>query len=291
MRSSPVVECVPNISEGRDARLLDKLQASIVGVRFLDRSSDPDHNRTVFTFAGGPEAVFAASMNLAEAAVRLLSLSNHKGVHPRIGVLDVLPFVPVSQVSLEDCAALAHRAAKVLWEEFGLPSYFYGAAGIDPLEEVRRQAGRKAAPHTGAGTHPTAGAAAVGARPFLIAWNVWLETADLTVARRIAAAIRASSGGFAGVKALGLPLSSRELVQVSINTVDYRATPLHLVFETVNALAKKSGIAVRGCELIGLIPEEAVRLSQGHDLCWMNWREDAIFERRYSRESVSNPCS
>ncbi len=285
-----VVECVPNLSEGRDQQVLEELSSFLCGVRVLDVCADRDHHRSVLTFAGSPEQVLTAAIRLAEAAVDRLTISTHEGVHPRIGVLDVLPFIPVSGVSLADCAALAHRAADILWQRFRLPSFFYGAAGNQPLEGVRRLASQNAQPHTGSGRHPTAGAVAIGARDFLIAWNIWLDTDNLSLAKAIAKAIRASSGGFAGVKALGLPLPSRNLVQISINSVNFEITPLHTVFEAVRALASQAQVTILGSELIGLIPQRAVELSRGHNLLWLNWHDDMIFERRYSKDSVSNPC-
>ncbi len=278
MSGDAVVECVPNVSEGRDLRILDVLSSSLTGVKLLDRSHDPDHHRAVLTFAGAPEAVLQAALRLAEAAIANIHLSSHEGVHPRIGALDVLPFVPVSGVSLEECAALARRAAHLLWDRYSLPSFFYEAAGTQPLEEVRRLARSGAEPGVGAGRHPTAGAVAIGARKFLIAWNIWLESDNVELAKRIAQAIRASGGGFLGVKALGLPLPSRRLVQVSINTVDFEATPLAQVFRAVETLAAEAAVRLRGCELIGLIPERAI----APDLPWLAWNEDMIFERRYS---------
>ncbi len=285
-----MVECVPNLSEGRDPQVLEELRSSLCGVRVLDVCADRDHHRSVFTFAGNPESVLAAAIRLAEATVDRLTISTHQGVHPRMGVLDVLPFIPVSGVSLADCAALAHRAADILWQRFRLPSFFYEAAGNQPLEEVRRLARQGESPHTGVGRHATAGAVAIGARDFLIAWNIWLDTNDLLLAKAMAKAIRASSGGLAGVKALGLPLPSRNLVQISINSVNFEITPLHTVLDAVRALAAQAQVTIRGSELIGLIPQRAVDLSQGHDLLWLNWHDDMIFERRYSKESVSNPC-
>jgi len=282
------VECVPNISEGRNIGVLDTLAHSIQRVQLLDRSSDADHNRSVFTFAGPPELVFEASLQLAEKSFELLSICQHEGVHPRMGVLDVLPFVPVSGITLEACAALAHRAATEIWQRFGVPSFFYEAAGKLPLEAVRLFAKQGGEPDTGTGRHPTAGAIAIGARRFLVAWNVWLQSSDLAVAKAIARDIRFSSGGLPGVKALGLPLPSRQLVQVSINSVDFEATPLHLVLERIESLAKLAGVAVIGSELIGLIPQRAVDLSEGADLRWMNWHAELIFERRYSKSSVGH---
>ena len=263
----PCVECVPNLSEGMDGGLIDELAGAVRAVPLLHRCSDPDHNRSVFTFAGEPEAVLEAALQLAEAVFKRLSLKEHAGVHPRIGVLDVLPFVPVREASLADCAALAHRAATEIWRRWQVPSYFYEAAGKRPLERVRREGGD---PDVGIGRHPTAGAVAVGARKFLVAWNIWLATADLAVARQIAKQIRLMPG----VKALGLPLESRNLVQVSINSTDFEATPLAVVFEAVERLARESGVSVIGSELIGLIPQRA----SSPGLRWMNWEPNLVLE-------------
>jgi len=282
VKGDAVVECVPNVSEGRDARILDVLSSSLSDVRLLDRSHDPDHHRAVFTFAGHPEAVLAAAVSLAEAAIKNIRMAAHEGVHPRIGALDVLPFVPISGVSLQECAALAHRAAQILWQRFGLPSFFYEAAGTRPLEQVRRLARAGAKPDIGAGRHPTAGAVAIGARNFLIAWNIWLDSNNLALAQRIARAVRQSNGGFAGVKALGLTLPSRNRVQVSLNTVDFETTPLSRVFRAVETSASEAGVRVLGCELIGLMPERAVEASAEHQLPWLAWNDDMILERRYS---------
>jgi glutamate formiminotransferase len=288
MAQAAVMECVPNVSEGRNAGVIGKLVDSLQRVTLLDCSSDADHNRSVLTFAGPPEAVLEAALNLAGSCFELLSLAKHEGVHPRTGVLDVLPFVPVAGISLDACAALAQRAARQMWDRFGVPSFLYEAAGQRPLEAVRRLAKAGGEPDIGSGRHLTAGAVAVGARSFLVAWNVWLESSDLSVAQSIATRIRFSSGGLPGVKALGLPLASRNVVQVSINSVDYEATPLHRIFAEIEKLAALAGVQLIGSELIGLIPQHAVDLSDGHDLRWMNWNPDCIFERRYSRGSVSH---
>ena len=261
-----IVECVPNISEGRGAALLDSFAAVITGVPLLHRCADADHNRAVFTFAGEPEAVLQAALSLAARLFQSLDLRTHTGVHPRIGVLDVLPFVPVRGVEVDDCAALAHQAAQQIWTRWQVPAFFYEAAGSVPLETVRRRAADGAAPDVGTGRHSSAGAVAIGARRFLIAWNIWLQSQDLVIAKRIASRIRASGGGFAGVKALGLPLASRNLVQVSINTTDYRATPLWVVYEAVKHLAREQGTGLLGAELIGLLPDR----ESGVGVDWLN---------------------
>jgi glutamate formiminotransferase len=272
-----IIECVPNFSEGRDERITASLAASIVGtpgVRLLDRSADADHNRSVFTLTGAPDAVVDAALAAAEVAVELIDLNRHTGVHPRIGAVDVVPFVPLFGAGMQECAGLARIFGEKLWDRLRVPVFLYERAAVRPeyrnLEQVRRLARGGAPPDIGAGRHPTAGACAVGARDFLIAWNIWLDTSDLGLAKRIAQAVRFSSGGLPGVKALGLPLETMGIVQVSINTTDFRATPLHVVFEAVRAMAERAGVRVRGSELIGMIPKAVLDLSATYDLHWLN---------------------
>jgi glutamate formiminotransferase/glutamate formiminotransferase/formiminotetrahydrofolate cyclodeaminase len=288
------IECVPNFSNGRDASFLDDLARAVRGVaavRLLDYSADKDHNRSVYTFAGPPEAVAEAAFAAVRIAVERIDLNDHEGVHPRIGAADVVPFVPLENVAMSECADLAHGFANRLWSQLGFPSFLYEKAGTRRLEEVRRAAKAGAAPDIGIGRHPTAGACAVGARDFLIAWNIWLETADLEIARRIARSVRFSSGGFPGVKALGLPLASEGIVQVSINSTDFRATPLHAIFDAVKALATSAGVAVRGSELIGLIPAAALRLSAGHDLGWLNFSGTRVLDpQTWQTETRETTC-
>jgi glutamate formiminotransferase len=268
------IECVPNFSSGRDARLLEDLAQAVQGyvhVRLLDRSADRDHNRSVFTIAGAPEAVVEAVFAAVRVAVSRIDLNLHDGVHPRIGAADVVPFVPLENISLAECVEIARNFGERLWRELRIPVFFYEKAGTRNLEEVRRAAKAGAKPDVGVGRHPTAGACAVGARDFLIAWNIWLKSEDLALARQIARSIRFSSGGFPGVKALGLPLASEEIVQVSINSTDFHATPLHVIFNAVESLAQRSGVETLGSELIGMVPKEALQLSAGHDLRWLNF--------------------
>lgn len=286
-----LIECVPNFSEGRDpaviARIADSI-ASVAGTRVLDAGSDADHNRTVITLAGPPGAVAEAAVRAAGEAAALIDLTKHTGVHPRIGSTDVIPFVPLSGATLGDCAAIAVEAAEEIWARYRVPAYLYEAAARTEahrgLEHLRSPSFR-GEPDIGSGRHPTAGAVAVGARRFLVAWNIWLETADIALARQIARRIRFSSGGFPGVKALGLPLASQGIVQVSINTTDFEATPLYTVFDAVERLSHEAGVAVRGSELIGLIPERA--LSPGQDLRWLNWRDDPVLERRLASAGLA----
>ena len=271
-----LIECVPNFSEGRNSVRIEALVAAMSGVRgawVLDCHSDPDHNRSVITLAGEPEAVAEAALRGVGAAAELIDLNQHQGAHPRMGATDVLPFVPIEGVTMEDCAALAHQTGRRIWERFRIPVYFYEAAALRPeraaLEQVRkgqfeglrrdafRVAGR--APDIGGPElHPTAGATAVGARKFLIAYNINLNTPDVAMAGEIAHAIRASSGGLPAVKAMGVALASRGIAQVSMNLTDFERTSLQQAYEAVRREAERHGCAISGSEIIGLIPEKAL---------------------------------
>ncbi len=273
-----LVECVPNFSEGRDAARIADLEAAIASVsgsHVLHRTSDADHNRSVITFAGEAEAALESAVRAAAKAAELIDLRRHRGVHPRLGALDVLPFVPLSETTMADCVALAHRAGERIWKELHIPVYFYQAAArrVDRtlLEKVRQgefeglresvlSDESKRPDIGGPALHPTAGAVIVGARPILIAYNVNLNTSDLRIAKNIARAIRTSSGGLPCVKALGLVLESRGQVQVSMNLTDFNVTPPHVVFGEVSRLAAAMGVSVAESELIGLIPRRAVEL-------------------------------
>jgi glutamate formiminotransferase / 5-formyltetrahydrofolate cyclo-ligase len=267
-----IVECVPNFSEGRDpavlAAILQAMQAP--EVRLLDWSRDPDHNRSVVTVAGPPEEVRRSVVQGALAAAERIDLRSARGVHPRIGAADVIPFVPLSGVTLGDCAALAHQAGQELWERAGVPVYFYEAAALRPdrclLENVRRgqfEGLREAAltdparaPDLGGpGLHPSAGASAVGARPFLLAYNLFLDTAELAAARHIARLVRAANGGLPGVKALGLLVDGVAQVSVNITRMD-QVSPAQ-VHAAVAQAAAALGVRVDRGELIGLLPERA----------------------------------
>jgi glutamate formiminotransferase len=282
-----IIESVPNFSEGRDPALvagIGQAVSAVAGAYLLDTTSDQDHNRSVLTFAGEPRAVADAAFAAVAAAVERIDISHHAGVHPRIGAADVVPLVPVDGVTLPECAELARKLGRRVWEELGVPVFFYEAAALREecrrLENVRRLAPAGYAPDFGEGRHPTAGACVVGARKFLIAWNINLRTTDVSVAKEIAKAIRESSGGLKAVKSIGLPLESRGEVQVSINLVDFEQTPLWVVFEAVRERCEKKGVEIAGSELIGMIPEAALRSSEGHDLAWMNFREDLVLERK-----------
>ncbi len=293
-----LIECVPNFSEGRDEKKVDALveaARSVAGVAVLDREMDADHNRSVLTLAGAPEAVLEAALRAVGKAVELIDLNQHRGVHPRIGATDVVPFVPVEGVTLEECVGLAVRAGEEVWRRYQVPVYFYEAAARRPdrtnLENIRRgqfeglreeiAAKPERAPDIGEPrVHPTAGATVVGARKFLIAYNINLNTPDVEIAKRIARAIRFSSGGFRYVKAMGVPLTSRNLAQVSMNLTDFEQTPVHRVFETVRAEAERYGASIVGSEIVGLIPKKALEMAAEHFLRCENFRPEVVFENR-----------
>lgn len=274
MSSTHEFEIVPNVSEGRDAAVVDACIAAMEaqGVRVVHRTSDPVHHRSVITAVGHASQVVAASIALAAVAHERIDLRVHRGAHPRIGALDVLPFVPLGDATLADAVTLAHRAAARIWRELGIPSYLYGAAASAPhrehLADVRRGefeglAQRLAGDERwrfdyGDAAHASAGAVAVGARPFLIAYNVELASGDLDVAKRIARRLRATGGGLRTLKCLGLRLAA-DRVQVSCNVTDVDAVPLYRVTELVRRAAARHGVSVRRSELIGLAPSRAVR--------------------------------
>lgn len=284
-----LIEAVPNFSEGRDIRIVDEIAsaaATVPGVSLLDRTSDADHNRSVLTFAGDPEGILEAAVRTVGAAASRIDLTRQRGVHPRLGACDVLPFVPVAGITLQECAGLAHRAGAEIWNRYRVPVFFYEAAALTPsrrlLEDIRRGEfeGSGLRPDIGDWLHPTAGATVVGARKFLIAYNINLDTPDVTIAKAIARKIRASSGGFPHVKALGLYLASRNQAQVSMNLTDFEITPIHIVFEAVRREAETLGARIYGSELIGLIPQRALEMSRGVDLQWENLTEQSILENR-----------
>ena len=267
-----VVECVPNFSEGTDARQVGAIVAAmrVEGVRLLDWSMDADHNRSVVTIAGEPSAVVEAAVRGVGKAVELIDLTGQRGVHPRIGAADVVPFVPISGIRLEQCALLARQAGLEIWRRYGVPVFFYEAAAARPdranLEEGRRgqfeglrDAVRKETARRpdlgGPGLHPTAGACAVGARRFLVAYNIYFDSADVAIARSIARDIRAASGGLKGVKAMGVLAQGR--AQLSMNITDFQATPISQVYRAVSALASRHSVTPVEGEVIGLLPEAA----------------------------------
>jgi len=292
-----LIEAVPNFSEGRSPRVIEQIAeaiAEVEGLVLLDQTSDPDHHRSVITFAGDPDAVCEGGIRAAGKAAELIDLTKHRGVHPRLGACDVLPFVPVEGVTLSECAALAHRAGRQIWDRYGVPVYFYEAAALDlsrrRLEDVRRGGFERVqhAPDIGGALHPTAGATITGARKFLIAYNINLATPDVGIAKSIAVKIRASSGGLPCVKAMGLYLAGRDCAQVSVNLTDFETTSLGSVFNAVQAEAASHGVEIAGSELIGLIPQRALDSTFGLDLRWENFTESSILENRLSRALTSN---
>jgi glutamate formiminotransferase / 5-formyltetrahydrofolate cyclo-ligase len=269
---SPLVECVPNFSEGTDARRVKAIVAAmcVEGVRLLDWSMDASHNRSVVTIAGEPQAVVEAAVRGAGKAVELIDLTRQQGAHPRIGAADVIPFVPISGIKLEQCALLARQAGLEIWRRFGVPVFFYEAAAARPdranLDNVRqgqfeglREAVRKESSRRpdlgGPGLHPTAGACAVGARKFLVTYNLYFDSTDVAMVRAIAREIRAASGGLKGVKAMGVLAHGR--AQLSMNITDFEVTPISQVYRAVSHLALRHKAAMVEGEVIGLIPQAA----------------------------------
>ncbi len=285
-----LIECVPNFSEGRDAstvRAIEDAIASSEGVRILRSERDTDHNRSVITFAGSPEAVAEGALRGIGVALERIDLRRHQGVHPRMGAADVVPFVPLEGATLADCVAIAHRAGEEVWKRFHVPVYFYEAAARVPerrmLENCRRGGfeNPNLAPDLGGPSlHPSAGACIVGARKILIAFNINLATDDVAIARAIARKIRTSSGGLPFLKALGLPLAARGLAQVSMNLTDFEQTPLHAVFDAVAREAALYGVEIAGSEIIGLIPEKALEDAAAHFLKCENFAPGLVLEYR-----------
>ena len=313
MDADRLVECVPNVSEGRRGAVVDEITAAFTGaapgVLLLDRSSDPDHDRTVLTLAGPGPALVEAAVAGARACARLIDLTGHAGAHPRMGALDVLPFAPLGRATrlggaagtvdgLVDCAALARLAGRRIAAEALVPVYLYGAAAVRPdragLPAVRRrgfEALLASAPTDparapdlgGPALHPTAGAVAVGARPVLVAYNVDLAGADLDLARRIARAVRERDGGLPAVRAMGVPLATRGLVQVSMNLLDYRVTPPAAAFAAVAGLAAEAGARVVRSEVVGLVPAAALAGTDPADLGLEGFTGDQVLEERLTR--------
>ena len=267
-----VVECVPNFSEGRDARRVEAIVSAMRmdGVRLLDWSLDADHNRSVVTIAGEPTAVLESAVRGAGKAIELIDLTRQEGEHPRVGAADVIPFVPVSGIKLEQCVMLARQAGLEIWRRFGVPVYFYEAAASRPdranLDDVRRgqfeglrDVVRKEAARRpdlgGPGLHPTAGACIVGARKFLVTYNVYFDSTDVGMVRAIAREVRATFAGLHGVKAMGILAHGR--AQLSMSITDFKATPLSQVYSTVSRLALRHKTAPVEGEVVGLIPEAA----------------------------------
>jgi glutamate formiminotransferase len=293
-----LIECVPNFSEGRDlariAALVREVE-SVPGARVLDCHSDPDHNRSVLTFAGEPEAVEEAALAVVGKAAELIDLTKHHGEHPRIGATDVLPFVPLAGVTMAECVALARRVGGEIWKRYAIPVYFYENAATRParakLENIRRGQFERLredvlndperAPDVGtARLHPTAGAVAVGARKLLIAYNITLSTPDVSVAEQIARAIRESSGGLPAVKAMGVALRSRGLAQVSMNLTDFEVTSIQQVFDAVRREAERRVCTIEGSEIVGLAPQAALDVTADYFFQLDSFSREQILEER-----------
>ncbi len=292
-----LVECVPNFSEGRRpevvSRIIDIIRG-VEGVRVLDSSSDPSHNRSVVTFLGEPGPVKEAAFLAAAKAAELIDMEEHRGAHPRIGATDVIPFIPIGETDMEECVALARELGAEMGEKLGIPVYLYESAATRPerrnLPNVRRgeYEGLKEAikqperhPDFGpASMHPTAGATAVGARPPLVAYNINLGTSDVAIAKAIAKSIRGSSGGYPSIKALGVMLEDRQVAQVTINVCNYREVSLHRVFETVKNEASRYGVNIIGSEVVGLLPMEALLDAAAFYLRLEGFNSGQVLEKR-----------
>ena len=302
-----LIECVPNFSEGRDPSKVDALiqtMSKVPGVWVLDHEMDADHNRCVITLAGDPDAVAEAALSGTGKAIELIDMNHHTGAHPRVGATDVVPFIPIEGVSLEDCIALARRVGNEIWKRYRIPVFFYEAAATRPdrvnLENIRRgqfeglrdemKRNHDRQPDVGEPKlHPTAGVTVVGARKFLIAYNVNLNTPDVGVANKIAKAIRFSSGGLRYVKSMGVELKARNLAQVSINLTDYEQTPMHRVYELVKREAERYGAVPVGSEIVGLVPKKAIEMAADYFLQLENFSPAQVFENKLAAALTGIP--
>ena len=292
-----LVECVPNFSEGRRKGVIEAIvgEARARNVKVLDIESDVDHNRSVLTFVGDPESVKDAALAISAKAIELIDLNKHTGQHPRMGAVDVIPFIPIADVTIDECVQLAREFAAEYAAQFRVPVYLYEAAATRPdrrnladvrkgeFEGLREEIGKNPdkKPDFGPDTiHPTAGATAIGARQILIAYNIDLETSNLEVARKIAKQIRGKDGGLAAVKALGFELKDRGIVQVSMNMVDYKATQLFKTFELVRTLAEQNGVQILDSEIVGLVPNEALIDTAEFYLRLRNFSKNQILEQK-----------
>jgi len=296
-----IIECVPNISEGRRPEVIAKMVEalrSVKGARLLDHSSDQSHNRSVFTLAGDPVALKGAVLALFETAIPAIDLRSHSGQHPRIGAVDVVPFIPIENATMADCVALAKETASEVADRFHVPVFLYEEAATTPartnLEDIRRgeleglgarMASPEWAPDFGPRhLHPTAGASVIGARMPLIAFNVNLTTDSLDIAKRIAQAVRHSSGGFRYVKAKGVLLEDRGIAQVSMNLTNHEETPMHRVFEAIQQEAARYGVGVLESEIVGLVPAGALLKTAEYFLRLRTFTPDRVLETRLRQE-------
>jgi len=292
-----IIECIPNVSEGRRVDVVEGIARAIrgvPGVRLLDHSSDSSHNRTVFTMAGDAAALKAAVLAMYERAVPAIDLRAHSGEHPRLGAIDVVPFVPIEDVTMEACVALAKDVGAAVASRFGVPVYLYEEASNNParrnLEDIRRGefeglAAKMASPGWSpdfgpAAPHLTAGASVIGARFPLIAYNINLNTGRLDVAKKIAAAIRQSSGGFRYVKASGFELKDRGIVQVSMNLTNYEKTSIFRVFEAVKREAERYGVSILESEIVGLVPSAALNACAEYYLQLAGFNANQVLENK-----------
>ncbi len=295
----PLIECIPNVSEGRRPDVVERIADAVratPGVRLLDYSSDASHNRSVFTMAGDAEPLRLAVLALFEHATAAIDLRTHRGEHPRVGAVDVVPFVPIEGVTMDQCVALAKAVGADVAQRFGVPVYLYEDAAANPLrrnlEDIRRGEfeglGRKMespqwAPDFGsARPHPSAGASVIGARMPLIAYNINLNTDRIDVAKKIAAAIRHSSGGLRYVKAMGVTVDDRHLAQVSMNLTNYEKTPIFRVFEAVKREAERYGVIILESEIVGLVPAAALTGTAEYYLQLAAFSPDQVLEKRLS---------
>jgi len=293
--ATPVLECVPNVSEGRTPSVIDRLARAVTqvaGVRLASVHIDPDHHRSVFTFLGAPEPVQAAALSLARAVFETVDMQSHHGIHPRLGALDVLPFVPLRDLTMADAVTVARTVAARLAADHALPVYLYGAAATAPgrrsLLAVRagqyeglptRLADPSWRPDFGpARFDPRRGAILVGARDVLVAFNVWLDTDDASAARAIARAVRESSGGLPALQAMGGRLERRGIAQVAMNLLDYRVTSLPQAFDAVRSEAARRGVGVRRGELVGLAPRAAFAGRSPESVGLVDWSDAGYLE-------------
>ena len=296
-----IVECVPNFSEGKRTQVIEGIIEELkkFKVKILDSSPDPDHNRTDVTFIGDPQEVKAAAMAMALKAVDTIDMTKHKGEHPRMGAIDVVPFIPLMDTTMEECVTLAKSFAKEFAEKTGVPCFLYEEAAVNPVrknlatvrkgefEGLREEIGinpEKKPDYGPNRMHPTAGATAVGARFFLVAFNANLDTNNVEIAKKISKAVRYSSGGFRYVKAMGFDIKERNIVQVSMNLVNYQKTPVFRVFETIKNEAKRYGINVISSEIIGLVPMDALFDVADHYLQLENFKHEQVLEQRFLEE-------
>lgn len=294
----PLIECIPNFSEGRRPETVRSIADAISAAKnacVLDTHIDPDHNRSVITFVAPPEKIVEAAVNAVRRASELIDMRVHQGEHPRLGATDVLPFVPLNGVSMDDCVRIAHEAGTLIARDLSIPVYYYERAALRPervnLEDVRRGAfellreqiatNADRAPDAGlAQVHESAGAIAIGARPFLIAFNVLLRSPDIAIARQIARTIRARNGGLPFVKALGFQLQTRGLAQVSMNLINYEVTGMTAVYDAVKREADQLGVEIESAEIVGLVPRNALDREAAYFAKLENFSESKVLEHQ-----------